>query len=497
MKSIQELEQALARRGLLAASAGANVSITGVSNDSRKVKPGDLFICKGFGFKPEYLLSAREKGAVCYLAQEPVEGVALPGIIATDVRRAQGLTARWYYDAPSESFELIGVTGTKGKTTTCFMMQAVTSAIAGDTMGLCCGHAHYCGGGDIDSHLTTPEPLDLQWLFAQAREHRLPYMTAEVSSQAYQMGRLEGEHFNFGVFLNFGEDHVSPLEHPSMEEYLHCKLQLLRNSDVAVICRDTDQFDKVYAAARESCRKTILVGVDCEGCDFTAYDVTKEANGFSFRVQEKGDPTLYPYRLRMAGAFNVKNALTAIAVGRELGGSHEVLAQSLQDLVVPGRMNYFEGAGIHVLVDYMHNRISAQAVMDSVKQEYPDAHITVVIGVAGERSERRIQGLGEVCGDNADRIIFSTNDPSWEDPYDIALRLAAVAQGRKATYTIDVDRTRAVETAILEAPDGAVVVLAGKGDDDFQRIKGVNVHYDSDPVVAQRALAMRAELQKK
>ncbi|MFQ9053689.1 MAG: Mur ligase family protein [Oscillospiraceae bacterium] len=132
----------------------------------------------------------------------------------TDVRRAQSLAARWFYDNPSDSLTLIGVTGTKGKTTTSYMIQAVTNALAGRTMGLSSSAGRYCGGPDVDTHLTTPESLDLQWLFAQARDHGLPYMTAEVSSQAYQVERVYGEHFDIGVFLNFSEDHISPRSTP-------------------------------------------------------------------------------------------------------------------------------------------------------------------------------------------------------------------------------------------------------------------------------------------
>ena len=154
-------------------------------------------------------------------------------------------------------------------------------------------------------------------------------MTAEVSSQAYQVERVYGEHFDIGVFLNFSEDHISPKEHASMEEYLQCKLHLLENSSRAVICRETAQFDRVYDTARRCCRETLLVGMDRDDCDLTVRQVEKLEHGFRFAVQERGSQTLHHYHLAMDGDFNIENALAAIGVGRLLGaGQAKRLAMS-------------------------------------------------------------------------------------------------------------------------------------------------------------------------
>ena len=314
MKQTRNLEDLLRQYDLLAAPAARDAAVTGICNDSRQARDGDLFICKGYGFKPEYLAMARSRGAVCALAEADFPGVDIPCIRVTDVRKAQSLAARWFYDNPSDGLTLIGVTGTKGKTTTSYMIQAVTNALAGRTMGLSSSAGRYCGGPDVDTHLTTPESLDLQWLFAQARDHGLPYMTAEVSSQAYQVERVYGEHFDIGVFLNFSEDHISPKEHASMEEYLQCKLQLLENSGRAVICRETAQFDRVYDTARRCCRAVMLVGMDRDDCDLTVRQVEKLTHGFRFFVQERGSEALHPYHLAMDGDFNIENALAAIGV---------------------------------------------------------------------------------------------------------------------------------------------------------------------------------------
>ena len=206
MKDAQSLAQELRRHDLLNDSAIPAVTFTGISNDSRQVKPGDLFICKGYGFKPEYLQMAAERGAVCYMAPQPIEGSALPCLTVTDVRKAQSLTAQWFYDHPSASLTLIGITGTKGKSTTTCMTHEVMNAVAGRRTGLLSGVEHYVGSDAELPHLTTPESLDFQRMLSLIRDNGLGIATTEISSQAYQVSRVYGEHFDFGVFLNIGPD---------------------------------------------------------------------------------------------------------------------------------------------------------------------------------------------------------------------------------------------------------------------------------------------------
>ncbi len=492
MKHTQELESVLQADGLLLRGIGRDVDILGVSNDSRAVKPGDLFICKGYGFKPEYLEKAREAGAVCYLAQEDMDS-ELPAILVRDVRKAQSLAAQWFYDHPARHFTLVGITGTKGKTTTTYMTHAVMDAVAGTKTGLLSGMERDMGGEVIPTHLTTPESLEMQQLFAEARGNRLPIVTAEISSQAYQVHRVYGQHFQYGIFLNIGPDHISPHEHPTMEDYLHCKEALLENSDTAIIVRSTDYFDHVLSAAKKA-RRTLVVGMAEDGdCDYAASDVQKLPRGYAFTVTEKATGRKDIYKVGMDGLFNIENALAAIAVGRDMGGDPAVISAALEHLVVPGRADVMEGAGLKIFINYMHNGISCQAVLKALKKDYPDKFVTVVIGVAGQRSPARIQGVGEACGQYADRVFFTADDPDLEDPRDIDTRLAHAAADGPAEVIIEPDRVIAVERALREAPVGSVVVLGGKGSEDTQRVNGVYVHYESDPAIATRVLA---ELEK-
>ena len=486
-------EQLLQQAGLLVQGADRAVSFTGISNNSKETQEGDLFICKGFGFKPEYLQIAINRGAVCYVAEHAIPGVDLPFIQVSDSRKAQSILARWFYGNPSDSFRLVGITGTKGKTTTTYFTRGVMDAIAGRPTGLVSGMERFVGGEVICSHLTTPESLEMQQLFGEARDNGMPIVTAEISSQAYKVDRVYGQHFDYGIFLNIGPDHISPHEHPTMEDYLMSKVALLENSDVAVICRDTDYFDTVYAAAKAKCRRVCLVGKE-DDCDFRFHDIQKLPSGYSFLVTEKETGACYPYSVAMDGLFNIKNAVCAIAVGRMMGGEPTVIADALRDLVVAGRSDVYVGGGVTVFINYMHNGISCQAVLEGLQQDYPGAYITVLIGVAGQRSPQRVQGVGEACGKYADRIFFTADDPDLEDPRDIGNRLVKAAGDTKAKITVEPDRAKAVEQAILEAPEGSLIVLGGKGSEDTQRVNGVYVPYESDPAVTLRVLPLREKM---
>ena len=498
MKDAQSLAQVLRRHDLLNDSAIPAVTFTGISNDSRQVKPGDLFICKGYGFKPEYLQMAAERGAVCYMAQQPIEGSALPCLTVTDVRKAQSLTAQWFYDHPSASLTLIGITGTKGKSTTTCMTHEVMNAVAGRRTGLLSGVEHYVGSDAELPHLTTPESLDFQRMLSLIRDNGLGIATTEISSQAYQVSRVYGEHFDFGVFLNIGPDHISEREHPTMEDYLACKIALLENSETAIICRDTAYFDTVYAAAKAKAKRVLVVGIEQEGCDYVAGDIKRRpTGGYTFTVTERDTGAAYPYSVAMDGLFNISNALVAIAIGRRMQGDPAVIARALSELKVAGRADVYEGGGITVLINYMHNGISCEATLKGIMHDYPGAYITVVQGIAGHRSPQRLQGIGEACGKYADRIFFTADDPGFEDPRDLGNRLAHAAADGKAEITVEPDRTIAVERAILEAPEGSVVVLGGKGPEDTQCVGNEYVYYESDPAITKRMLPVREKAGRK
>ncbi len=483
-------EARLAEAGLLTQGAAVPVQFTGLSNNSKETQPGDLFVCKGMAFKSEYLTMAAQRGAALYMAENVIDGVDLPCILVSDVRKAQSIMARWFYDEPSNAFQLIGVTGTKGKTTTTHMTHAVMDAIAGKPTGIISGVTCSVGTPVEAPHISTPESLELQYFYSLARENGMSAVTSEISSQAYNVDRVYGQPFNYGIFLNIAPDHISDYEHPTMEQYLQCKIALLENSEVGIICRDTDYFDTVYAAAKAKCRRVCLVGEEAE-CDYRFHDVQKRSpGGYTFLVTEKDTGETHPYAIAMDGTFNVKNAVAAIAVGRMMGGTPTAIADALRDLMVEGRGDVYVGGGVTVIVNYMHNGISCQAVMEALDRDYPDTHKVVMIGIGYRRSPTRVDDIAHICSKYADHVYFTVEDPDFDDPVDIVNRLEKAADG-KAQITKEPDRAKAAERAVWEAPDGAIIILAGKGAENTHKINGVQEPYESDPGIAQRVIAMR------
>ena len=242
----------------------------------------------------------------------------------------------------------------------------------------------------------------------------------------------------------------------------------------------------------------LLVGIEQDDCDYIAGDIKRRpTGGYTFTVTERDTGAVYPYSIAMDGLFNISNALVAIAIGRRMQGDPAVIARALSELKVAGRADVYEGGGITVLINYMHNGISCEATLKGIMHDYPGAYITVVQGIAGHRSPQRLQGIGEACGKYADRIFFTADDPGFEDPRDLGNRLAHAAADGKAEITVEPDRTIAVERAILEAPEGSVVVLGGKGPEDTQCVGNEYVYYESDPAITKRMLPVREKAGRK
>ena len=207
-----------------------------IAYDSRTVAPGGLFVCKGLNFKAEYLQKALAAGAACYVAEQSYDDTA-PALLVRDVRKALSVLAAEYYGHPADRLTLIGLTGTKGKTTTTYFIKNILDTALGHRTAVLSTVEMYTGGESTEAHLTTPESLELQQCFADTLAHGITHLTMEVSSQAYKQQRVYGVPFTVGLFLNLSEDHIGPLEHESFEDYFQCKLQLMKNCKLAVICR--------------------------------------------------------------------------------------------------------------------------------------------------------------------------------------------------------------------------------------------------------------------
>lgn len=489
--SLLELARILDEEGVsgpvrLVGSNDAAITPADITYDSRNVTPGCLFVCKGAAFKVEFLIQAIERGAACYLSEQEYPNVGVPGIIVGDVRHAMGIAANELFGHPSEQLDLVGITGTKGKTTVSLYVDAILRARNPKPDGSV-RRSGLIGGLWIDdgvsrtrSHNTTPESVELQRHLVRALEAGCDTVVMEASSQGFKYDRTLGCRFAVGAFTNIGEDHISPVEHPTFEDYLTSKLKIFSQSARAVLNVRSDHLDRVLGEARAQGIPTLL------------YDPALPENGhLPAPVIFEGQmlrPDVYLLRanrvaegewdLRLAlpagalsvayrgiGAFNVGNAVAAVAICQALGMESDAIVRGLRSVSVPGRMELYASVDRSVVgvVDYAHNGMSMEALLRAVRAEFPGREVTVVFGSCGERGLDRRAGLGDAAGRLADRIILTEDEPGSVDPLVINAEIGRSVAGAGATYRVVLPREDAIRFAVSEARRPAVVVLAGKG----------------------------------
>jgi UDP-N-acetylmuramyl-tripeptide synthetase len=463
-----------------------------ISYDSRDIIDNTLFFCKGAGFKKEYLLDAVKKGAVCYDSEQKYDlnGVECNYIIVGNIRRSIALIAPMYYNYAYKNLNLIGITGTKGKTTVSYFIRNILDEFTQSKTGLQSTIETYTGKRSEESHLSTPEPCDLQKIFYEASESNLKYMTMEVSSQAYKMDRVLNITFDNGIFLNISEDHISPAEHADFEDYLNCKLEFMRNCSNIVINAETDYFDRVLKAAESSktLERITLYGSEKskDRCDYYYSGAKKENNALTFFI--RNDKTGYreKFALRMRGMFNAENAAAAVAMCKTLGVDDESIRRGLIKTAVPGRMNIFENNGVTVIVDYAHNLLSFTKLYESLKMDYPGRKIISVGGAPGGKAFRRRKDFADIVGKNSDYIYLTAEDPQFEDVLTICKEMSGYMS--EVSHEVVPDRKEAVIKAIRSAKNGDVVALLAKGEENYQKVNGKLEFYESDLKLAQNVL---------
>ncbi|MDR2036260.1 MAG: UDP-N-acetylmuramoyl-L-alanyl-D-glutamate--2,6-diaminopimelate ligase [Coriobacteriales bacterium] len=465
----------LAKQGNLAAdccdSAVAPLTITHLSYDSRDVMPGTLFFCKGAHFEPEYLVKAVEAGAVAYVSEqdhaEYLKGAgiqAVPALLVREIRPAIARLAEFFYRGLTDQLTLIGFTGTKGKSTATYLLRAILDQWLIEqgkpNSAWLSSIENYDGVSCVRSLLTTQDVLELYGHFKNAVRSNIDYLTMEVSSQALKYGRTQAIPFEVAVFLNIGEDHISDIEHPSHEDYLASKLEIFKQSRVAIINRDCDEYERVLKAAG-SCEKLLTFGCT-DAADVVVSEIQATTQGLSFMVCSPEWQSRFT--LPMAGQFNVENALAAIAAALALGVPLKHIQQGLASAEVSGRMQLIQGAPDKlIVVDYAHNKMSFEAVFASVAQEYPNRPIACVFGATGVKGLERRLDLPAVAVQYSDLIYLTEDDPLDEPLAQINEQIARVVREAGKTPRIIDDRSEAIERAIEDSPAGSVILVLGKG----------------------------------
>ena len=482
-----ELKKLLVGIEGIKAKGDLDIDITNVESDSRKVQKGGLFVAiKGFNVNGnDYIKDAIKAGAVAVMAEPNIDKELLKAIVkyvtiivVPDTRLGLAISSCNFYDNPSKKLKLIGITGTKGKTTTSFMTKKILEK-QGMKVGLIGTIATYIGDEKYeDSDRTTPESNKLQMLFAKMVEAGCQAVVMEVSSQSLKLNRVAGCDFDIAVFTNFSEDHISPKEHPDMQDYFESKLKLLKMSKVSFSNADDLMVAKVPKLLPDC--KITTYGID-NYCNLLAKDITITNSYVDFKV--KLETKNERVKVCIPGRFSVYNALAAISIAKEMGCSAENIKVALEEVRVPGRSELVDNKkGLTIMIDYAHSPESLENILNAVKS-YTKGRLISVFGCGGDRDSGKRPIMGEISGRIADYTFITSDNPRTEDPEKIVKQIEEGIKKTNGKYEVVVDRTEAIEKAIKMANKRDIIVLAGKGHEPYQEINGKKYPFDERIIV--------------
>ncbi len=465
---------------ILSCTADLQSEISGVSYDSRKVRPGELFVAvTGFAADGHaFIPMAEEKGAAAVLCErEPGSGV--PYIKVASSRHALAVVSANWFGRPAEKMTMIGVTGTNGKTTSTYLLKSVLEQTAGAKVGLIGTIQNMIGDTAIETERTTPESFELQQLFARMYEAGCTHVIMEVSSHALALSRVDTVRFQVGVFTNLTEDHLD--FHKTMDEYCRAKAMLFTRCQTGVVNLDDAYCEEITKDA--SCQ-LLSYGIRDARAPLRAQNVELRANGVSFDAVYAG--RCARAQLAIPGSFSVYNALgtigAALALGLELADITRALAKSSG---VKGRAEVVPtpGKDYTVLIDYSHTPDSLENILRTVRG-FCAGRLIAVFGCGGDRDPYKRPVMGEAAGRLADLSVVTSDNPRTEKPAAIIEDILAGMQHAPHPYRVIENRVEAIEWALAHAQAGDVIVLCGKGHETYQEVNHVKHHMDEREIVA-------------
>ncbi len=486
---MERLEKLLERLDYTVVQGSADIEITALVYDSRKLQPGCLFVCiKGTAVDGHsFAAEAAEKGAKAIVVQEDVKAPEDVTVIKVkDSRYGLALLSCAWFRYPAEKLKVIGVTGTKGKTTTTYMVKSILEN-AGYKVGLIGTIEAIIGDKVIPANNTTPESFLVQDYFCQMEEAGCQCVVMEVSSQGLMMHRTAGIPFEIGIFTNIEPDHIGPGEHSSFEEYMSCKGLLFRQCKVGIVNMDDKHWEKVLEG--HTC--TLETFGFSEKADLRAKDsqLVKKPGylGVSYKAEGLVDAVV---EIDVPGKFSIYNSLTAIAICRHFKVTAEDMKQALKAAKVKGRIEMVKVSDTFTLmIDYAHNAMSLESLLATLK-EYEPTRLVCLFGCGGNRSKIRRYEMGEVSGKLADLTVITSDNPRFEEPQAIIDDIKEGMAKTDGKYVEIPDRKEAIRYVIANGQPGDVIVLAGKGHEDYQEIKGKKYPMD-ERVLIQEILEER------
>ena len=462
--------------------------ILGIESNSKNVKEGFLFVAiKGFSADGhDYIKNAIENGATAIAVEEGFDlksakiSKEITIIMAKNTREFLAIASSNFYGNPSKKFKLIGITGTKGKTTTTFMIKEILEK-AGKKVGLIGTIAIYINGEkEQESERTTPESIELQKIFAKMAKAGCEYVVMEVSSQSLKLHRVDGCEFDYVAFTNLSEDHISEKEHPNMQDYFESKLKLFEMCKNGFVNIDDLHGAKIPDMFPDS--NIVKYGIDNSG-DFLAKDITITNSYVDFKA--KLSDRNERIKVDIPGRFTVYNSLVAICICRKIGIDSEIIKDALLNVKVPGRSEMVDNKlELPIMIDYAHSPESLEKILKAVSS-YTRGRVICVFGCGGDRDSRKRPIMGEISGKEADYTIITSDNPRTENPKEIIDEIENGIKKTSGKYEVILDRREAIEKAIKIANKNDIIVLAGKGHELYQEINGKLYPFDERTIVRE------------
>jgi UDP-N-acetylmuramoyl-L-alanyl-D-glutamate--2,6-diaminopimelate ligase len=486
------------------------IEVSSITDDSRKIQPGTIFVAvKGAAHDGHlFIKEAGQAGAVLVIGEEPLskQDLVIPYIEVANSRLALAELASCFYGHPARAMKVVGVTGTSGKTTSTFLVESILKA-AGNKVGVIGTVSFRYGSKVLDASHTTPGPVDLQKLLAAMRAEGCTAVVMEVSSHALKQKRVTGIAFDSMIFTNLSPEHLD--FHPDMEDYFQSKALLFTD-----LARDSERFGKKPVAAingEDEYGKRLIAELKNKGFPKTirsfGLGAENDYNGTGLQIELEGisgeiqlHPTTIPVKCRLTGSFNALNILGAVAATEGWAADAFSIEVGITDLEpVPGRLEKVEHptAGVHVWVDYAHKSDALQKVLTTLRQVAAGRKIFTVFGCGGDRDRKKRPVMGKIAVETSDYVFITSDNPRTEDPKAIINEILAGTAG-STNFKVIPDRKTAIVDAINMAAKGDLVLIAGKGHENYQIIgdprspeKTLKIHFD-DREVARDALENKA-----
>lgn len=485
MKTIRDL---LIQSDYTCVCGSVEEKVSDIAYDSRKATEGCAFVAlSGARFDGhDYIQQVIEKGVKVIVVEKEIpamEGVTV--IRVENTRRTLARMSAALFDYPAKKLTVIGITGTKGKTTTAFMIKALLTK-AGYKTGIIGTIGAFYDDVKIETKNSTPESYELHSIFDKMQKSGCTHVVMEVSSQAFMMWRVEGLEYDYGIFTNISPDHIGEGEHKDFEEYLYYKSQIFRNCRIGIANADDKHFSEVCEGNTCEHMYTFGCGKGGRQKDLWAECVKclREPGFIGIDCSMQG---AYNMELKIGcmGRFNAYNAMAAMLVAHLTGIPESTVSEVMYTMAVRGRVEPVHISDqVQMLIDYAHNAVSAESLLVTVL-EYKPKRLVCVFGAGGNRSKLRRYDMGEIAGKYADLSILTADNPRFEEVEDIIADIKIGMERSHGHYIEIPDRREAIRYSIEHAEAGDIIVLFGKGHEDYQEIKGVRYPFDERNVIAE------------